>query len=150
MHLDTYLFFHGECAEALALYQTTFGAQIHTLIRFRDTPEAVGVAEQWQDKVLHGLFSLGPNAIMVSDGQFGQPKRNYSGFSLSIAAADPITGEYIFDTLSEGGEILTPWQSNFMTQGFGMLKDRFGVPWLVNVVSHLEDEAYPQQASEAA
>ncbi len=77
MQLDTYLFFHGDCADALALYQAAFGASIHTLTRFRDTPDAANVAPEWQDKVMHGLFSVGPNAIMVSDGRFGQPPRDY-------------------------------------------------------------------------
>ncbi|SAL18592.1 hypothetical protein AWB71_00836 [Caballeronia peredens] len=36
MQLDTYLFFNGDCAAALDLYQAAFGAQIVALIRFRD------------------------------------------------------------------------------------------------------------------
>jgi PhnB protein len=144
MQLDTYLFFNGDCADALALYQTAFDAQIHNLIRFRDTPDSANVAPEWQDKVMHGLFSVGPNAIMVSDGQFGQPKKDYAGFTLSIAASDAASGERIFSALAEGGEILTPWQSTFFTAGFGMLKDRFGVPWLINVVTEAElGEAQP-------
>jgi PhnB protein len=144
MQLDTYLFFNGDCADALALYQTAFDAQIHSLIRFRDTPDSANVAPEWQDKVMHGLFSVGPNAIMVSDGQFGQPRKDYAGFTLSIAANDAASGERIFSVLAEGGEILTPWQSTFFTAGFGMLKDRFGVPWLINVVTEAElGEAQP-------
>jgi PhnB protein len=144
MQLDTYLFFNGDCADALALYQTAFDAQIHNLIRFRDTPDSANVAPEWQDKVMHGLFGVGPNAIMVSDGQFGQPRKDYTGFTLSIAANDAASGERTFNLLAEGGEILTPWQSTFFTAGFGMLKDRFGVPWLINVVTEAESgEAQP-------
>ncbi|WP_244813896.1 VOC family protein [Caballeronia sp. Lep1P3] len=134
MQLDTYLFFNGDCADALALYQAAFGAQIHTLIRFRDTPDAANVPPEWHDKVMHALFSLGANAVMVSDGQFGQPQRDYHGFTLSIGASDAQAGERVFNMLAEGGTVLTPWQSTFFTAGFGMLKDRFGVPWLINVV----------------
>jgi PhnB protein len=145
MQLDTYLFFNGGCADALALYQAAFGAQIHTLIRFRDTPDSANVAPEWQDKVMHALFSVGNTAIMVSDGQFGQPRRDYSGFTLSIAADDAESGGRIFGALAEGGEVITPWQATFFTAGFGMLKDRFGVPWLINVVNAVESEG--QQAA---
>ncbi len=69
MQLDTYLFFNGDCADTLALYQAAFGAEIHTLIRFRGTPDATNVAPEWQDKVMHALFSVGSNAIMVSDSR---------------------------------------------------------------------------------
>jgi PhnB protein len=141
MQLDTYLFFNGDCADALALYQAAFGAEVHTLIRFRDTPDAANVAPEWQDKVMHALFSLGSTAIMVSDGQFGQPRKDYTGFTLSIAANDAASGERIFNALAEGGNVLTPWQSTFFTQGFGMVQDRFGVPWLINVVNEIEQGA---------
>ncbi len=141
MQLDTYLFFNGGCAEALALYQHAFGAQIHTLIRFCDTPDGAHVAPEWQDKMMHALFTVGPNAVMASDGQFGQPKKDYTGFSLSIATDDANADARIFAALGEGGEVLTPWQSSYFMQGFGMLKDHFGVPWLVNVVHRLEEDA---------
>lgn len=143
MQLDTYLFYNGGCADALALYQAAFGAQIHTLIRFRDTPDSANVPPEWQDKVMHGLFSLGSSAIMVSDGQFGQPPKEYHGFTLSIGADNAASGERTFNILSEGGTVLTPWQSTFFTTGFGMLKDRFGVPWLINVVDPVQPDAAP-------
>jgi PhnB protein len=144
MQLDTYLFYNGECAAALELYQAAFGAQIHALIRFRDTPDVTNIAPEWHDKVMHAVFSLGPTAIMVSDGQFGQPKKDYQGFTLSIGADDAPSGERVFNVLAKGGEVLTPWQSTFFTSGFGMVKDRFGVPWLINVVNQVEDA--PQAA----
>jgi len=149
MQLDTYLFFNGDCGDALALYQAAFGAEIHTLIRFRDTPDAATVAPEWHDKIMHALFSLGSNAIMVSDGQFGQPPKDYHGFTLSISASDAQSGQRTFDMLSEGGTVLTPWQSTFFTSGFGMLRDRFGVPWLINVVSPADAGAAPQPSQEA-
>ncbi len=108
MQLDTYLFVHGDCAEALALYQAAFGAQIQALIRFRDTLDAANVAPEWQHKVMHGLFSVGPNAIMVSDGQFGQPASDYTAFTLSIVADDAASSERTFNLLSERGTVLTP------------------------------------------
>jgi len=138
MQLDTYVFFNGNCAEALALYQAAFGAQIDTLIRFRDTPDAANVPAEWHDKVMHAMFSLGSSEVMVSDGQFGQPPKEYHGFTFSIAADDAESGERTFNILSEGGTVITPWQSTFFTAGFGMLKDRFGVPWLINVVNAVE------------
>ncbi|WP_250471925.1 VOC family protein [Caballeronia sp. GAFFF1] len=150
MQLDTYLLFNGDCADALALYQAAFGAQIETLIRFRDTPDAANVPAEWHDKVMHALFSVGGTAIMVSDGQFGQPQRDYHGFTLSIGADSSESGERAFNALSEGGTVLTPWQSTFFTAGFGMLKDRFGVPWLINVVNAVDMAGAPQPSQEAA
>jgi PhnB protein len=141
MQLDTYLFFNGDCEAALALYQAAFGAQITTLVRFRDAPEGANILAEWQDKIMHAVFRVGAHAIMVSDGGFGQPHKEHTGFTLSIAADDAQSGERIFNMLAEGGKVLTPWQATFWTQGFGMLTDRFGVPWLVNVVHESEAQA---------
>lgn len=141
MQLDTYLFFNGDCAAALELYQAAFGAEIPALVRFRDAPDGGNAPDDWQDKIMHAVFCVGQNAILVSDGRYGQPSKDYSGFTLSISAQDAQSGERIFNMLAEGGKVLTPWQSTFWTQGFGMLTDRFGVPWLINVVNENEAQA---------
>ncbi|SPB15963.1 3-demethylubiquinone-9 3-methyltransferase [Caballeronia novacaledonica] len=141
MQLDTYILYNGDCAAALELYQAAFGAKIAVLVRFRDAPDGGNAPPDWQDKITHAVFCVGSNAIMVSDGRYGQPRQDYSGFTLSISADDAQSGERIFNMLAEGGNVLTPWQSTFWTQGFGMLVDRFGVPWLINVVH--EAEAQP-------
>ncbi|SAK41885.1 3-demethylubiquinone-9 3-methyltransferase [Caballeronia temeraria] len=141
MQLDTYLFYNGDCAAALELYQAAFGAQIAALVRFRDAPDGGNAPADWADKIMHAVFVGGGNAIMVSDGRYGQPRKEYSGFTLSITTNDAQSGERVFNMLAEGGNVLTPWQSTFWTQGFGMLTDRFGVPWLINVVH--ESEAQP-------
>jgi PhnB protein len=39
----------------------------------------------------------------------------------------------MFAALSEGGSVRMPWQATFWTSGFGMVSDKFGMPWMVNV-----------------
>ena len=34
--------------------------------------------------------------------------------------------------MAEGGQITMPFAKTFWAEGFGMLVDRFGVPWMVN------------------
>ena len=134
MQVVPYLCFNGQCEAAFRFYEQCFGGQLGPMFRYGEGPMADQVPPDWQDKIMHAVFCVGPNAIMVSDGRYGQPRKDYSGFTLSIAAEDAQSGERIFNMLAEGGNILTPWQSTFWTQGFGMLTDRFGVPWLINVV----------------
>ncbi|BAN22647.1 VOC family protein [Caballeronia insecticola] len=141
MHLDTYLFFNGDCAAALDLYRAAFGAQIIALIRFRDMPNGGDAPPEWQDKIMHAIFRVGQNDVMASDGRDEQPRKAYTGFTLSIVADDAAAGQRIFARLAEGGQVLTPWQSTFWTRGFGMLTDRFGVPWMVNVAVESEAKA---------
>ncbi|KND58084.1 PhnB protein putative DNA binding 3-demethylubiquinone-9 3-methyltransferase domain protein [Candidatus Paraburkholderia schumanniana] len=141
MQLDTYLFFNGDCAAALDLYQAAFGAQVVALIRFRDTPDGGNAPPEWQDKIMHAVFRVGQNEVMVSDGRDGQQSKAYTGFTLSFVADDAQAGERIFNKLAEGGKVLMPWQSTFWARGFGMLMDRFGVPWMINAAGESEAQA---------
>jgi PhnB protein len=54
------------------------------------------------------------------------------GFSVSLSMKDPAEGERVFNALAEGGKITMPYQKTFWAAGFGMVTDRFGIPWMVN------------------
>jgi PhnB protein len=132
MRLEAYLFFNGRTEEALAFYAEAIGAETLSLLRFKDSPEATNATPEWQDKVMHATFSIGSSVIMASDGVHAAPQK-YSGFSVSIIADDFSSGEKMFAALSKGGEIRMPWQPTFWTKGFGMISDKFGMPWMVAV-----------------
>jgi PhnB protein len=76
-------------------------------------------------------MTVGDQVLMASDappGHYHQPQ----GFSVSIQVKDVAQGERIFNALAEGGNVMMPFQKTFWSPGFGMLKDRFGIPWQVN------------------
>jgi PhnB protein len=54
------------------------------------------------------------------------------GFSITIQINDPADAERIFGALSEGGTVTMPLQETFWAARFGMVVDRFGIPWMVN------------------
>ena len=71
---------------------------------------------------------------MVSDGRCsGQPK--FDGFSLSIMAANETDARRKFDAMAAGGEITMPLGKTFWSPCFGMLKDPFGVGWMITVAA---------------
>ncbi len=136
MTLEPYLFFNGRCEEAIAFYRRALGAEVQMLMRFRDSPEPSPpgmVPPGSQDKVMHASLAIGDTVLMLSDGNCsGQPA--FQGFSLSIAAADAAQAERLFNALAEGGAVQMPLGKTFWSPAFGMLTDRFGVGWMVNVV----------------
>jgi len=137
MRLEPYLFFNGRTEEALAFYQKALGAQTLSVLQFKDSPEGVKATPEWLDKVMHATFRIGSSLIMASDGVNATPQV-FSGFSISIAADDVESGQKMFAALSEGGDIRMAWQRTFWTSGFGMVSDRFGIPWMVSVMDDLE------------
>jgi PhnB protein len=71
---------------------------------------------------------------MASDGRcMGQP--SFQGFSLSLTAADDDEAERLFAALAEGGQVQMPLANTFFSSRFGMVADRFGVPWMIVVAS---------------
>ncbi|TGD60181.1 hypothetical protein C9F07_19245, partial [Salmonella enterica subsp. enterica serovar Poona] len=61
---------------------------------------------------------------------------------------DVAEGKRWFDNLSAQGQIEMDWQETFWAQGFGKVSDRFGVPWMMNVVKHQPATALPGRLAE--
>ena len=135
MQVQPYLFFEGRCEEALEFYRQALDAQVEMLMRFRDSPEAPppgAVAPGSEDKVMHASFRVGDSTLMASDGGCSG-RSGFQGITLSLNLADVAEAERRFTALAEGGEVQMPLGATFWSPAFGMVVDRFGVSWMVNV-----------------
>ena len=131
MQLNPYLFLSGQCEEAFAAYQRILGGEITLMLKHAGTPAAGHVPPEWQDKIMHACLDLGGRKLMGSDAPPGRTKPP-GGFSVQIAADSVAEAERVFAALAEGGEVTMPLQQTFWSERFGMLTDRFGVPWMIN------------------
>jgi PhnB protein len=135
MHVQPYLFFDGRCEEAVEFYKKALGAEVMMLMRFKDSPEPQPpgmVPPGSEDKVMHASFRIGDSTVMASDGQC-LGKLAFQGFSLSISASDTAEADRLFNALGDGGQVQMPLTETFFSPRFGMVADRFGVCWMVNV-----------------
>ena len=132
--VQPYLFFGGSCEEALEFYRSALGAEVLMLMRYKDSPEPTpGMPDCFEEKVMHATFRIGETTLMASDGMCeGRPA--FEGFSLSITVPDEGEADRVFAALAEDGLVTMPLEKTFWTPKFGMLQDRFGVGWMVNVV----------------
>jgi PhnB protein len=132
--IQPYLFFGGRCQEALDFYKSAIGAQVDMVMLHKDSPEPPppGMLEPgFENKVMHASFRIGESALMASDGC--NAGSGFSGFSLSIHPSSMAEAERFFAALSEGGQIQMPLTKTFWSPGFGMLTDKFGMAWMINV-----------------
>jgi PhnB protein len=137
--VNPYLSFKGECEAAFKLYEQCLGAQIGTIFRYGGSPMADQVPPDWQDKVMHGTLTFGDQVLMGGDVaplQYEEPK----GFSLSVHLDNATEADRIFLELSRDGRVVMPLEKTFWADRFGMVVDRFGIPWLINC----EGSAPPQ------
>lgn len=95
-----------------------------------DSPLAAQTPPPWRGKILHATLTLGDQTITggdVAPGQYCQPR----GIDLLLHADTAAEAERIFAALAENGEVRMPLQETFWTARFGMLIDRFGIPWMI-------------------
>ncbi|AOY00496.1 VOC family protein [Jeongeupia sp. USM3] len=137
MQVQAYLFYNGNCEEALAFYQKAIGAEVGFLMRYGEAPPEAQCggtesAAAWKDKIMHCNFTVGETQLMASDGMPDSPPTAMSGCALSIAVDGVEKGRQLFDALADGGSVQMPYQPTFWAKGFGMLTDRFGIGWMIN------------------
>lgn len=131
MQMIPYLSFKGECEAAFKFYEQCLGAQMAPVFRYAGSPMENEVPDDWKDKIMHGSITLGEQVLMGADvtpASYEEPK----GFSLSLQIKSTAEAERVFRGLSEGGRVLLPLEKTFWAVLFGMVVDRFGVPWLIN------------------
>jgi PhnB protein len=131
MQMSPYLSFKGECEAAFKFYEQCLGAQLGAIFRYTGTPLADQVPADWSDKVMHGSLTIGGQTLMggdVAPDQYEEPK----GFSLSLQIKSEADAERIFNDLASDGRVVMPIEKTFWAARFGMLVDRFGIPWMIN------------------
>ena len=133
MQVQPYLFFEGRCEEALEFYRAALGAEVTTLMRFKDSPEPQSpemCPPGSDEKVMHSTFRIGETTLMASDGR-ARGKPVFQGISLSLSVPTDADAQRLFSALSEGGEVHMPLAKTFYASLFGMVADRFGVSWMI-------------------
>jgi PhnB protein len=131
MQFNLYLLFNGQCAEAFRFYERVLGAKVESILVAEGTRAEAQTPPEWRKKVLHGRIAVNGQTVMASDC----PPERYTkpdGFSISLGYQDPGEAERIFDVLAECGQVHMPMQETFFAVRFGMVVDRFGIPWMIN------------------
>jgi len=131
MQLNPYLGFNGQCEAAFKFYERCLRGKIEAMLSHEGTPMENQVPAEWRKKILHARLVVGDAVLMGGD----MPPERYEapkGLSVTIGVAEPAEAERIFKALSENGTVTMPLQQTFWAVRFGMLVDRFGIPWMVN------------------
>lgn len=131
--LNPYLTFPGTARDAMTFYQQVLGGDLNvsTFGEFGD-PGAPGA-----DGVMHAQLETPDGfVLMASDtrpGAEGELVRG-DGMSVSISGDDESIRRY-WSGLADGGQVVMPFEKQMWGDEFGMLVDRFGVAWMVNLAS---------------
>ncbi len=130
MSFDPYIHFQGNARAALEAYRDLFGGTLE-MMTYAQMPEAPAEM-QGSDLILHATLRVGGRSLMASDfppGMAGDPQK---AVSISHEAASEAEARRVFAALGEGGAVIMEFQPTFWSDGFGMVKDRFGTHWMIS------------------
>ena len=129
--LNPYLNFKDSAREALEFYQSVFGGELN-VSTFADFQSAQDPSEN--DLIMHGqLDGADGLTIMAADTPKHVEYQQPAGFSVSLSGDDDATLRGYWDKLADGGTIAQPLEVAPWGDAFGMLTDKYGVSWLVNI-----------------
>jgi PhnB protein len=128
--LDPYLNFRDETREAMEFYRGIFGGELR-MMTFKEYQASQDPSED--DKIMHAQLEAGDIRLMAADTPNSMEYQPGTNFNLSLSGEDESTLRGYFEKLQEGGTVTMPLAKADWGDTFGMLVDRFGVRWLVNV-----------------
>ncbi len=131
MNLNTHLNFSGDCAEAMKFYETHLGAKPIFTLTYAASPMADQFPAEYGEKIMHATMEIGGTNVLFADSPPTSHERP-AGFCMTLGLSDNAEAEKVFAALAENGNVTMPLQQTFWASRFGMVIDRFGIPWMVN------------------
>jgi PhnB protein len=135
--LNPYLNFRDNTREAMEFYQSVFGGKLD-MMTFKDYGASEDPSED--DKIMHAQLEANGMTFMAADTPNRMEYQPGSNFSMSLSGEDESALSNYFDKLKEGGSVIMPLEKAAWGDTFGMVTDRFGIRWLVNI-NHQHDES---------
>jgi PhnB protein len=129
--LVVYLIFGGNCEEALNFYRSALGGEIIMKSTYGESP--LPSDEKWKNKIMHAQFKADNIFFMASDAMPDQLIKPGDNISLSLDFSNEEEQAKIFNALSAGGDVTMPLEDTFWGARFGMLRDKFGIAWMLNL-----------------
>lgn len=138
MKIVTSLSFQGQCREAFEFYAKVLDGTITAAVPYADAPPDMPITdEKYRNWLMHCWLEVGDQALMGADmdvqwaPNVDKPK---NGFDVTLQTGDIAEARRWFDRLAEGGKTVMPFAETFWSPGFGSVVDRFGIPWMINVI----------------
>ncbi|HYQ62188.1 VOC family protein [Actinophytocola sp.] len=126
--LNPYINFAGNARQAMEFYEQVFGGTLR-LSTFGDFG-----SEDAPNGIMHGqLETPSGYTLMAADNPPGQPHQPGNNITVSLSGDDGEELRGYFDKLSSGGTVTLPLEKQAWGDEFGMVVDRFGIAWMVNI-----------------
>ncbi|MEQ0561228.1 VOC family protein [Amycolatopsis sp. NEAU-NG30] len=129
--LNPYLSFRDDARQAMEFYKDVFGGTL-TMNTFGEfgSPEGADA-----DKIMHSQLEADNGfTLMAADTPAGMEHNPGTNISVSLSGDDAEDLRGYWEKLSDGGTVTVPFEKQMWGDEFGACVDKFGIPWMVNVV----------------
>jgi PhnB protein len=133
--LNPYVSFQGNARAAMEFYKTVFGGKLE-LTTFKEG----GMAEDQAppDQIMHGMLVAANDITLMGSDALDVGGIKYkagTNMSISLSGDDEVELTGYYDKLADGGTIAQPLTKAPWGDTFGMLTDKFGIFWMVNITA---------------
>jgi PhnB protein len=131
IQVHPYLFFNGNCREAMTFYHKHIGGELQ-LMTYAEVPGGQ-FPPGLEHYVMHGALTQGSLMFMASDNlDQGTPIVLGTSVQLTLSVDTLADAERLFNALGEGGRVDMPLEETFWAKRFGAVTDSFGIKWMIN------------------
>lgn len=134
LQINPHINFNGNAEEAFHFYKSIFGGAFTKIIRFKDlASEEMPIPEHEADKIMHISLPIGNSVLMANDVPefMGRTNENENRSKIVLNTNSKEEGATFFDGLSRGGQVEMPFSESPWNTYFGMLRDKYGIEWMV-------------------
>lgn len=131
MPLDVFINFNGNCREALKFYAQIFDLEEPNIMTYGEAPpnSQMPVTEETKYLVMHASLTIFGTVVMFMDTIPDMQVNQGDNIVLTIRSKDLDEVKSLFSKMKNGGRILMDLQETFYSKCYGMLIDKFGIPW---------------------
>jgi PhnB protein len=125
-----HLSFDGDCKAAFTFYQRCLGGAVSFALTYGESPLAGQVPRAFHGKILHATVTVGDQVLTGADvlpRDYKRPQGTWIMLHLALAAE----ADRVFGALARKGKVELAIAPTFWASRFGMVRDRFGTPWII-------------------
>lgn len=131
--VNPYLNFNRKTEDAFTFYQSVFGGELE-IHRYKDMEDNMGASGDDLNLVANASLPLTEDIKLFGSDSLefmGQKLESGNNFYINLETESEEETEKLFEKLSENGEIEMPLENTGWAKKFGMVKDQFGIQWMV-------------------
>lgn len=131
MAIEVYLYFNGNCREAVEYYSEVFDSGTPRIMAYGETPEnpEQPMSDEMKQRVMHATLNIEGSHVMFSDVPSDYPFTVGNNVSLTVVTRDADRIQRLYDKLKPDSVIKMELQETFWSKSYAMLTDKFGIEW---------------------